>query len=67
MLFYARDTGAKTMEQITYLDLAGKNLLTVDNLEFLKKMTHLKTLDISDNVDMYKTKEMLAGEAKEAA
>ena len=67
MLFYARDTGAKTMEEITYLDLAGKNLLTVDNLDFLKKMTNLKVLDISDNVDMYKTKEMLANEAKVAA
>ena len=67
MLFYARDTGAKTMEEITYLDLAGKNLLTVDNLDFLKKMTNLKVLDIGDNVDMYKTTEMLAAEAKEAA
>jgi len=27
MLFYARDTGAKTMEEITTLDLTGKNLL----------------------------------------
>ena len=60
MLFYARDSGAKTMEEIEYLNLANKNLLTVENLDFLKKMTNLKTLDISDNVNMYKTTEMLA-------
>ena len=67
MLFYARDTGAKTMEEIKYLDLSGKNLLTVDNLDFLLKMTNLKVLDISDNLNMYKTPEMLAAEAKQAA
>ena len=67
MLYYARDTGAKTMEEITYLDLSGKNLLRVNDLEFLKKLTNLKTLDLSDNVDMYKPAEMLAAEAQRAA
>ena len=67
MLFYARDTGAKTLEEITSLDLRGKNLLMVDDISFLKKMTNLKTLDISDNVDMYKPKEMLEAEAQKRA
>ena len=67
MLFYARDTGAKSLEDITYLDLNGKNLLMVDDISFLKKMVNLKTLDISNNVDMYKPKEMLAAEAKAKA
>ena len=68
MLFYARDSGAKTMEDIVTLDLSGgKNLLMVDNLDFLLKMTNLKTLDISDNVDMYKPREMLEMEAKKKA
>lgn len=67
MLFYARDSGAKTMDEITYLDLSGKNLLLVDDLEFLKKMTNLKKLDISNNVDMYKPKEMLMAEAAKRA
>jgi len=35
MLFYARDTGAKTLEEIESLTLSGKNLLTVDDLSFL--------------------------------
>ena len=63
MLFYARESGAKTLEEITSLNLSGKNLLTVEDLSFLKKMTNLKFLDISDNVDMYKPKEMLMAEA----
>jgi hypothetical protein len=55
------------MEDIEYLDLSGKNLLMVENLDFLSKLTNLKTLDISDNIDMYKPKEMLAAEAKKNA
>lgn len=55
------------MEEIESLDLSGKNLLLVENLDFLKKMTNLKRLDISDNVDMYKPNEMLAKEAEERA
>ena len=67
MLYYARDTGAKTLEEITYLDLSGKNLLTVDDITFLKKMVNLRTLDIGENVDMYKPAAMLAAEAEERA
>jgi len=67
MLFYARESGAKTLEEITSLNLSGKNLLTVEDLSFLKKMTNLKFLDISDNVDMYKPREMLEMEAKKRA
>ena len=67
MLFYARDTGAKTVEEITTLDLSSKNLLMIEDISFMSKLTNLKTLDISDNLDMYKPAEMLANEAKEAA
>ena len=67
MLFYARDSGAKTLADITSLDLHGKNLLMVTDLSFLKEMTNLKYLDISDNVDMYKPKAMLEAEAQKAA
>lgn len=67
MLFYARGSGAKTLEEITSIDLSGKNLLMVTDLSFLKKMTNLRTLDISDNVDMYKPKAMLEAEAQKAA
>lgn len=67
MLYYARESGAKTLEDIVSLDLGGKNLLTVDDLSFLKKMTSLKTLNISDNVDMYKPRSMLEQEAMKAA
>lgn len=59
MLFYAKDSGAKKLEDITKLDLSGKNLLAVDDISFLKQMTNLRHLDISDNIDMYKPKEML--------
>ena len=59
MMFYARDSGAKTPDDIVYLDLRGKNLLMVDNLDFLLELKNLKTLDISDTLDMYKPREML--------
>lgn len=67
ILFYARDQGVTSLEEIVHLDLSGKNLLMVDDLSFLLKMTNLKTLDIGDNVDMYKPREMLANEAKKRA
>jgi len=67
MLFYARDSGAKTLEEITDLDLSGKNILAVTDLGFLKKMVNLRTLNIGDNVDMYKPEAMLAAEAKKRA
>ena len=38
-----------------------------DDLTFLKKLVNLKHLDISNNVDMYKPKEMLQAEAKKMA
>ena len=67
MLYYAKDTGAKTLEEITTLYLSGKNLLFCDDISFLKKMTNMKYLDISDNITMYKPSEMLQEEAKKAA
>ena len=67
MLFYARDSGFKTLEEITTLNLQGKNLLTLNNLDFLKKLTNLRHLDISENIDMYKPYEMLRAEAIKAA
>jgi len=67
MLYYARDQGAKTLEEIETLDLSGKNLMVCDDISFLEKMTNLKVLDISDNVDMYKPKEMLQAEAEQKA
>ena len=39
--------------------MSGKNLLMVDDISFLSKMTSLKKLDISNNVDMYKPSAML--------
>ena len=63
MLYYARDSGAKSLEEIEELDLSGKNLLMVEDLAFLERLTSLKRLDISDNVDMYKPESMLQAEA----
>lgn len=59
MLFYAKDSGVKKLEDITKLNLSGKNILAVDDISFLKNMTSLRHLDISDNIDMYKPRAML--------
>ena len=63
MLYYARDSGSKSLDQIENLYLAGKNLLLCEDISFLTKMTNLKSLDISGNIDMYKPREMLMKEA----
>ena len=67
IMFYAKDSGAKSPEDIVSLDLKGKNLLMVDNLDFLLELKNLKTLDISDTLDMYKPREMLEQEARKRA
>jgi hypothetical protein len=66
-MFYAKDSGAKKPEDVVHLDLRGKNLLMVDNIDFLLEFKNLKTLDISETLDMYKPREMLEAEAKKKA
>lgn len=34
-MFYAKDSGAKKPEDVVHLDLRGKNLLMVENIDFL--------------------------------
>jgi len=63
--YLARGTGAGELDKITYLNARGKNLLTVTELGFVKQMRSLVTLDISDNMNMYKTNEMLLAEAQQ--
>jgi len=67
VLRYARDQGAKALEDIVSLDFSGKNILTVTDISFLKKLTNMKTFDIGNNVDMYKPREMLEKEARQKA
>lgn len=61
MLYYARDQGAKTLDQIESLSLAGKGLHYLESVDFFKEMTNLKRLDISDHPEFFMTEE-----AKEA-
>ena len=67
ILYLARDTGEISLGKITYLNARGNNLLSLTNLQFLKQMKNLKKLDISDNINMFKSKEILFAEAEEGA
>ena len=57
MLFYARDQGADTLEDITALDLSGKGILYLQSVDLFTKMTKLRKLDISDHPEFLMTPE----------
>jgi hypothetical protein len=61
MLYYARDQGAKSIDQIVSLDLSGKGLLYLDSTEVFSKMTGLRRLNMSGHPEFFMTEE-----AKEA-
>ena len=53
VLFYARDSGAKTIEEIESLNLAGRGLTYIKDLALFDKFTSLKRLDISDHPEFF--------------
>ena len=53
ILFYARDSGAKTLEEIESLNLAGRGLTYVKDLALFDKFTNLKRLDVSDHPEFF--------------
>ena len=61
MLYYAREQGAKTIEQIESLDLSGKGLQYLESTDVFADMTGLKRLNISGHPEFFMTEE-----AKEA-
>lgn len=64
IMLFAKETGATCLEEIETLSIRGKNLLFIEDWSFLKRMTNLKRLDISENIDMFLTKQQMEEEAR---
>lgn len=57
LLFYARDYGAKSMEEIDQLYLAGKGVRFIKSAEPFSKCPNLRKLDISGHPEFFMTEE----------
>jgi len=55
MLFYARDQGAKELNEIKELDLTGKGILHMKDLSVFDEMTNLISLNLSDHPEFFMT------------
>ena len=62
MLYYAREQGVKTVEEIRELDLSGKGVLHLKSLEVFGKMKGLKTLNISEHPEFMMSEQELQEE-----
>ena len=63
-MLFAKEDGATCLEDVERLDISGKNLLFVKDWGFLERMKNLRRLDISENVEMFMTNEMMKEEAQ---
>jgi hypothetical protein len=57
MLFYARDQGAQTLEEITALDLSGKGVMYMESADVFERMTSLRRLDLSEHPEFFMCEE----------
>lgn len=57
ILFYGRASGAKTLEEIESLNLAGRGLTYVKDADLFDRLTSLKRLDISDHPEFFMCQE----------
>ena len=57
ILFFAKDSGAKTLEEVTRLDLSGRGVVFMPAAEPFGRMKNLKYLDLSDNPEFFMTEE----------
>jgi hypothetical protein len=59
ILWFANANGAdaKTLEEITRLDLSGRGVIFMPTAEPFSRMKNLKYLDLSDNPEFFRTEE----------
>ena len=55
MLFYAKDQHVTTIEEIRSLDLSGKGILHINDIEIFEKMVSLESINISDHPEFFKS------------
>lgn len=61
LLFYAREQGAKTLEEIKSLNLSGRGLTYIKDIGLFDRLTALKRLDLTDHPEFF-----MCAEKKEA-
>ena len=55
LLYYAKEQGVKTLEEIRALDLSGKGILYLRDISIFERLASLQTLDISGHPEFLQT------------
>lgn len=58
-MYLAKDQDPKSLGDIRVLDLSGRGVLHMKDLEVFSKMTSLEKLDISDHPEFFMTEEQI--------
>lgn len=53
ILFYAKDSGAKTLEEIEHLSLAGRGITYIKDISLFDRLTNLKRLDLTGHPEFF--------------
>jgi hypothetical protein len=56
-MFYARNQGAKSLEEIEHLILPGRGITYLKDLALFDRLTSLKRLDITDHIELFMCQE----------
>ncbi len=53
LLYYAREQGAKSLEEIEHLNLGGRGLTFIKDIALVDRLKSLKRLDLSDHPEFF--------------
>lgn len=53
LMFYARESGAKSLEEIEHLTLRGRGLTYIKDIEVFDRLKNLKRLDLTDHPEFF--------------
>ena len=53
LLYYAREQGAKSLEEIQHLNLGGRGLTFIKDIALVDRLKSLKRLDLSDHPEFF--------------
>jgi len=57
LLYYARQQGAKSLEEIEHLNLAGRGITYIKDLNLFDRLKNLKRLDVTDHPELFMCQE----------
>jgi hypothetical protein len=63
-MFYGKDQGG-AYEDVENLDMSGKGVLSMDNIDVFEKLVNLRTLDISEHPEFMLTDEQMRQKEEE--